>query len=536
MTLKRQIREICRTLAVLGLVSLALPAQAMTAAELFEDGNRLFRDDLYWAALLRYREAADAGMNTPLLHYNTGVAHYKARQHARARRSLLKSSTYAPLAAISHYNLGLNAYAAGDLDEALRWFRSARDQSTRRDLSRLARRAIRQVEDERELDAPITVQQVVRERERKFTNLSVRVRSGAGMDNNVYRSPAESYVDLADPTQPTVTPEVQSGVYIPFSLRAKYQVNAMENEGFFGSYRFGGRFYQDEALANADEYLHEIAFGSEYGKRTEERETRVYSAFKIAQHDETYYDPDDGVNRDIGGVDISNRLSYLRYGPEFWARKRWGFLSFGFRAKGQLWNYEDPIAVPEYDHEYWLVGLNSHIRVSETSLLRLSAEYYTRRYGDRPAYELDGTQLLGNENIRYDYIEYSIEARQRITNAMWFAIGYARTERGDKYLGYNNYLRDDYNAAMNFRFGRRFRLSAGAHYYIYDYENAFAFHEPTAGRKTQETLTGRVSAAFRMTDSLDLVAEYDLRDVTSNDSRIEYNRGQAILAIRWSQR
>ena len=35
----------------------------MTAYETFQDGNRLFRDDLYWAALLRYRQAAEAGLN-----------------------------------------------------------------------------------------------------------------------------------------------------------------------------------------------------------------------------------------------------------------------------------------------------------------------------------------------------------------------------------------------------------------------------------------------------------------------------------------
>ena len=45
------------------LCCLALPGLATANPQAaFEDGNRLFRDDLYWAALLRYREAADAGM------------------------------------------------------------------------------------------------------------------------------------------------------------------------------------------------------------------------------------------------------------------------------------------------------------------------------------------------------------------------------------------------------------------------------------------------------------------------------------------
>ena len=143
----------------------ATSVMAATASELFADGNRLFRDDLYWAALLRYREAAEAGMDTPLLHYNMGVAHYRAKQHARARDSLQRSASYGPLTPISHYNLGLNAYAMGDVDGALRWFRRARDQQESRDISRLARQAIRQLQDEIEASAPITIAEVEEERQ-----------------------------------------------------------------------------------------------------------------------------------------------------------------------------------------------------------------------------------------------------------------------------------------------------------------------------------------------------------------------------------
>jgi tetratricopeptide (TPR) repeat protein len=513
----------------------AMPSlgHAATASELFADGNRLFRDDLYWAALLRYRQASEAGMDTPLLHYNLGIAHYKANQHTRARESLRHASNYGPLAPLAHYNLGLNAYALGNLDEALDWFRRARDQQLRTDISELATRAIRQLRANIETTTPPTVRAIVAERERTLTNLEFRVRTGGGIDSNVFRSPADAYVDLANPNLPTVTPEVQSGFYVPLSLSAKYQVNSLENEGFFGSYRFGGRFYQDESLQNADEYLHEIAFGSEYHNRDEDRETRVYSAFKVAQHKETWFDPDDGNQRDLNGVDISDRMSYLRYGPEIWLRRKWGRLTLGARAKGQLWNYENTEVVPEYDNEHWVLNMNGQYRFTRSSLLRLTAEYYTRRYGDRTAFELDGTQPLGNPSIRYDYTEFGLEARQRITSAMWFALSYARTEREDRHVGYNDYVRDDFGASFHLRLGNRFDLEASARYNIYNYENAFAFHEAAAGRKTLETAYGRATATFRMTQSFDLVGEYILRDVTSNDSRIEYSRNQAVLAIRW---
>ena len=70
--------------AVLTALAPVRTASAMTAEQYFEDGNRLFRDDLFWAALLRYRQAADEGLNSALLHYNTGVAHYRAMQYDRA--------------------------------------------------------------------------------------------------------------------------------------------------------------------------------------------------------------------------------------------------------------------------------------------------------------------------------------------------------------------------------------------------------------------------------------------------------------------
>jgi tetratricopeptide (TPR) repeat protein len=522
---------------VMAAICLGVPqnAAAATASDLFADGNRLFRDDLYWAALLRYQQASDAGMDTPLLHYNSGVAHYKAQQYVRARKSLLEASQYGPLQPISHYNLGLNAYAQGDIDEALHWFRLARDQQQRKDISRLANRAILKLNRELALAEPIKVPATVRERERKFTNFDLRARVGVGIDDNVFRSPSDSYVDLANPAQPLVTPNVQQGTFIPVSVFAKYQVNSLENEGFFGLYRLGGRYFQDSELSNANEYLHEIGFGSEYRRREESRERHVYSAFKFAQHDETYYDPDTGLSRSVGGVDIGDRMSYIRYGPEFWIRETFGKFSIGGRAKGQLWNYEETLAVPEYDHEYWEIGVNTQYRFTSTSLLRLSAEYYTRRFGDRPAYELDGTQPVGNPSIRYDYVEYAVEARQRITRAMWFGVAYARTEREDRHVGYNNYFRDDYGAQLHLSVGDRFDLDATATYRIYNFENAFAFNVLAGGRKTLETSEGMVTASFRMTDTLSLVGEYLYRDVVSNDTRIEYARSQMLLSIRWMQ-
>jgi len=535
-----KLRDMARTarllLAGALLLCIALPqvALAITATELFADGNRLFRDELYWAALLRYGQAADAGMNTPLLHYNTGIAHYRAKQYVRAREELLLANRYLALQVVSDYNLGLVAYRMGDFDEALRRFRSARDQQQRRDISKLATKAIREIQKQSVLEEVAAAQTVALKQDEEFTNLDLRLRVGAGFDDNVYRTPAESYVDLGDPAQPVVDPVVQSGMFVPINLAAVYTVNSFEHENFFGAYRFSGRFYSDQELNQADEYLQELAFGTEYRRRSENRERRVYSAFKIAQHEETYYDPDTGVERIVGGQDISDRLSYLRYGPQFWIRETFGPLSVGAHAKGELWDYEETETVPEYDHEFWSLGLNTQYHFTSTSLVRLTAEYYTRRYSARPSYELDGSQPAGNPAVRYDYVEYGISARQRITRSMWLGATYRLTDRQDRHVGYYDYSRNEYSVEFHMRLGNSFAFELRGNYRQYDYENAFAFNNPAGGRKTLETAEAGAVITYDMTDHFDLVGEFMLREVASSDPRIAYDRGMYLLGLRWS--
>lgn len=510
-------------------------ALAMSAEQYFEDGNRLFRDDLYWAALLRYRQAADEGLDSAVLHYNTGVAHYRAMQHIRARESLQKALQDPTLRVAAQYNLGLNAYAAGDTEEALRWFRLVRDQDANRKLQAFAVVAISRIRAARDKPDEFEVRIAEREKKRAFANLELRARVSFGNDDNVFRTPGQNYIDFSDGALPLVSPVVKSGAYVPVSFSAKYMINSLPFEGFYGAYRLAGRYYQDKDLENANEYLHEASFGSEYQRKEGTREREVFSAFKVAQHHEVYYDPDDGAARDVAGVAVDDRMNYLRYGPELTLRQSHERLAIGATVKGQLWNYDKIDVLPEYDHEYFLIRLYGQYRFAKTSLLRVTAESYSRRYGDRPSYDLDGQQRLGNPNVRYDYLSLGLRARQRITRSMWFGFDVERTERTDQYAGYNDYTRDSVSAEFHWTPGRRFDLEANGTYWLYDYPNAFAFHNPVAGRKTQEAASASVIGTFRMTDHLSLVGEGRYRETVSNDTRIQYERYQFILGVRWEQ-
>ncbi len=520
-----------------------LPAFALTPLELFEEGNRLYRDELYWAALLRYRQAAEAGLSTPLLHYNTGVAHYRARQYDRAREALLESLDSPELRVAAQHNLGLTEYAAGNNTEALRWFRLVRDQQQNPELSAYATEAIARIRTQELAGVEeVVVDAATRDPDEPVAQFELQALAGFGTDSNVYRTPGQPYTDYSQPDAPTVDPVTWSGAYIPFEVGMRYRIDAYENESFFAAYRLGGVYYQDVALNNADEYAHELSVGSEHRTYDKERERgrEVYSAFSVAQHDEFYFDADYGTYYQItdedGEVDeLQKRMDYLRYGPEINYRQRWSELTIGLGFKGQLWNYENEEVVPEYDHEYLVLSGFAQYQFFESSLVRLGIQGSLRNFGDRPAYDLNGDVLLANPDLEYEYLDVEFTARQRITSRMWFGLEYLYSERTDKFVGYNDYIRDQYGANFRWHIGYRFDLDLSGAYMLYDFPRAFAFDNPDQARKSLERVDFRAEGTFRVTEHLFVVGAVNYVDSQSNDIRVDYDRAQYSIGVRWVQ-
>ena len=507
----------------------------MSAQQLLDDGNRLFRDDLYWAALLRYGQAEEAGLDTALLHYNTGIAHYKAKQHIRARESLEKATRSSTLRPRAQFSLGMNAYALGELDEAIYWFELASNQEIDRKVASNARKALGQIRENATSRDP-AVQRVARGEEARDTfDFSYYAELGFGTDDNVFRSPSDPYIDFADPAQPLVTPEVQSGSFVPYRAGLRYQVNSYKFEGFYGAYRVQGNYYQDREQSDADQFSHELSVGNEYFREEENRKREVYSALRISQHDETYYDPDDGLPRSVNGIDIGDRMNYKRYGPDIRFRQTYNRFSLGFVGKGYLYDFENVEVVPSYDHEFFLVGAHVQYKFTKTSLLRLTAEKSSRRYSDRPSFNLDGTQPANNPTLRYDYLSLSLLARQRITRNMWFGFEYERVDREDRHVGYNNYVRDHYEFEYSWSPGARFDFDVRGFYRNYNFENAFAFHNPVRPRKTLESARVDATVSYRITRNLKVMLEARIDEFASNDTRIEYERGRYSIGLHWQQ-
>ena len=194
---------------------------------------------------------------------------------------------------------------------------------------------------------------------------------------------------------------------------------------------------------------------------------------------------------------------------------------------------KDTEIVPEYDHEYFVFGGSVQYKFVPSSLLRLTVEKSSRRYSERPSFDLNGNQLVTNPALRYDYLEYGLLARQRITEDMWFGFGYELMDREDRYQGYNDFTRDSYGFEFHWSPGRRFDLELNGYYRQYDYPNAFAFHNPVAGEKTLETADAEMLMTFRLTPHFDIVAEVDYRENSSTDVRIAYDRTLYSLSVVW---
>jgi tetratricopeptide (TPR) repeat protein len=506
------------------------------ATALFRDANGLMRSGIYHAALLRYRQAAAAGLDTPLLHYNLGVTYYRLGQYPQAVSEFQRAAEDPDLAALATYNGGLAHRAAGDAGAALEAFKTVAGQARQRDLRRLAQRAAASV------GAPGAARTDTSESRAPFAGptsepvgeLRLWATARVGQDDNVYRSPADPYVDLSDPARPTVTPKPQASTFMPVDVQATYVLhNEAGDTDFLFGYRLDGDFYPVE-FSNATRVSQQLSIGANVllGER-EGRRRALTSAFFLRDHRETDFDPDSGLGREINGVDISDRFSYVaagvqaQYGHRL-GRWRWGF-DLGFERR----NYGAVSQVPNYDQNYLHGAVTIDYALRPRTTLKVELPNYKRLYDERPAYDLNGSLLTTNPAQRYAYKGLRVGVVQRLGRVFELDADLLRLDRKDEFQGYDDYSQDALRLGTAFRPGTRLRMSVAAVARRYNYPNAFAFNEPTAGPRTLDSSSVELSAEFLVTRKLAIWAEIATTDVTSTDSRAAYARTQTLLGASW---
>jgi Tfp pilus assembly protein PilF len=547
------------------LIALALAAcyggqaAAESAAELLAEGNQLVRSGIYRTALLRYREAAAAGLDSGLLHYNLGVVHYELEDYTAAADEFARAAADPALAALASLNRGLALEAAGNAAAASDAFRAAADAADDRRLRRAAENA---AANSVAANAPPASRsrtfESIAEPTARIGRLELSAAARVGQDDNVYRTPADAYVDLSDPTQPLVTPVVQSASFMPAELHALY---ALDNESgdtqFKFRYDMDGAFY-DAAFSDANVVDQSVSMGADIvlGDRQGRRECRecrtpfaaerrrrraVDTAFFVGTHRETNFDPDDGLPRDIvvqvngqpAVEDLSERFSYKAAGVNGELAHTLGRVTWRLNLKFERDEYERTEAVANFDHDFFYGGVDLDYDVSDAMMLRFGLRKYRTVYDERPARDLTGALLDTNPPQEYDHIGLQVGVARRLGRSVHLEADYLWLDRTDGFVGYYDYTLDVLRVAFGFHPAPRFAIKLAAIGRSYDYPNAFAYHVAAGGARELEQAGLTLEAEYRLKPHFTLWAELDSLDVTSTDARAAYLRTQAMLGVEW---
>lgn len=505
------------------------------AQSLMQSGNELVRAGQYAAALEVYRDALAEGADSPLLRYNIGVVHYRLGNYSRAELDLQLASGDPTLAPLAFYNLGLANLAQGRTSDAARWFTRAQNQAANANLRELATRALRSIGR----DGPASQATTARARrpayrppEEDIGELRLAVAVRMGTDDNVYRSPSSPYVDLAQTGQPTVVPQRISASFVPVDVIAEY---VMQNESgdtqFTFGYRLDGDFYDSE-YSNANEISQRFEISADV--RMGERKRRgLESSFFITDHHESSFDPDDGVDRSINGIDISERYRYQSAGLQSKFEHTLDTWVWGFEMRTERRIYADTPPITNLDQESFVAGVHIGYRLTESTRLGLRLRGYGRSYDSRRARDLDGLLLSANPTLRYTYQTAELGVEQRLSTRARIDFDLIRTEREDGFVGYADYSQNAARLAVRFQPNRKLRLAIAAVSRAYEYPNAFAFNVIAGGPRELDWLSAELNFEYRFTPAISLWAELEIRDVAATDLRVNYDRTRSMLGVRW---
>lgn len=504
-------------------------AGGASGADAIREGNRAFRSGNYDAAISRYLAAHPVGADGAVARFNLGVAYYRVGDYAEAEQWLLRSAQDARFSSKARYNLGLVYWARGDTRNAQSEFKAVEQFSDSRQLRSLARQGQREID--RGADAP-----ALRRARATGVDEGYTVQAGMsyGSDDNVFRTPGAPYLDLTQPGPPLVTPAKVSGSFAEATLTAQNVLWSGRHALLRTAYDFDGLYYTDRQFSNADEYSHRLSVSARKASGPQLDRTLLIRMY-LGHHDETNFDPDNGLERVAAGENLSDRFKYWNAVAIAEYERPIGPVTVGVHGMTELRDYGQVENVSEYDNKYFLAGASVSKKVLPRTRLTLGYEKYLRTYTERRALNTDGSLVATNPNLEYQYDGLSATALFDLGRGE-LEIGYDLSKRRDMYVGYNDYQRGSLHVTGRWQPIRRLRLELTGYSSTYDYPNAFAFDVPQGGPKTLDYIAAELRARLTIFRNLQLVAEARYWDVDSSDPRIAYSRMQLPIGLTWTQR
>jgi len=361
---------------------------------------------------------------------------------------------------------------------------------------------------------------------------------GLGYDSNIYEAPNAAYTDYAAIGGPVaVTPVTYSGFFVPIAFRADYAGSLDPAVRFLASYRYWMDKYLSSARDNADSWTHKLRAGLELvtGKQGRKEDTFYLGPF-LSMHDQTYYDHDSGSDKvTTAGEDIAGRYSYNALGFEAEYRKRTVKLPFSITAEYESRDYDDPVAVSEYDNNRVSLGGEVEFPLGRRLELDVQYTYAAVDYDDRHARNAQGQLFASAPLLSYTYHTYGLSLRKRFSKDTVAYLDYDRTGRTDGYVGYNDYTGNEYAVRLIYAGIENTRLRVKLALWNRDYPNAFAFDDAGQPQKTYDGVDATVKGEYALNKAWGLWAEFKSRDQGSTDLRYDYSKYQALIGVSWKR-
>ncbi|MBI5891967.1 MAG: hypothetical protein HZB47_15065 [Nitrosomonadales bacterium] len=363
--------------------------------------------------------------------------------------------------------------------------------------------------------------------------------AGMGYDSNAYQAPGAPYVDYAAlpiGLNPTITPSVESGYFVPYEIEVVAEQNRDRDIRFAGSATADGNLYLDSALANANEYNFRLRGGSEFVlARAGKSENVLYVGALLGKHKQLYVDHDSGLAKTdtVSGSDISERYSYIGTGIEAKYEHRTGKIDYGFNGQYILNNYEDPVVVSQLDHTYYTVGADASLALLAKTRLSLSFDHAVRDYSDRHSRDTQGRYSSANPLLLYTFNAVGATLHNRISSDWLLYLDFDHTQRTDDYVNYNDYKESRYGARVLFEKGR-YKARLALHHWGRDYPNGFAFDVAGQGAKTFSGNKLKFKAEMEQSTNASLWTEIVYNVQNATDLRYDYDRTQIMAGMSWT--
>ena len=366
------------------------------------------------------------------------------------------------------------------------------------------------------------------------SNITWFAATGLGYDSNVYQAPSAPYTDFSLTVPVVVTPEKQSGFFIPLEVKITAENKNMNNR-WIGSASLKGNFYANADIRNANEYDLDLSGG---GKHILERkgavEDTVFYGIFAGKHEQTYADRDTGLEKTTSaGSGISDRYSHTSIGVEAEYKHRVGSVDYGVKGKYAENDFADPVVVSQLDNTHLKVGADLEFEVSSVSKLKLSYNHAVQDFSDRHAHDASGVLRGANPLLSYTYNGIGASLRNRLSADWVLYFDYDRTRRTDNYMAYNDYTQNKYSARILYGNGDvKARLALER--WTRDYPNAYAFDVAAQGKKKHDGSNLKFKADWAKSANSSLWTEVIFNIQNSTDLRYDYERKQVMAGMSWT--